>query len=283
MVNPSPSSQAKVALITGASSGIGYELAKLFLNDGYCVVLVARRLEALQKAAQTLASTSTRTVTTLAADLSQPSAPEEIVAELHRRNLRIQVLVNDAGFGLYGHFANTDLATELKMIQVHVTALTHLTKLLLPDLIKSEGGKILNVASLAAFQPGPLSAVYAASKAYVLSFSEALANELRGRGVSVTTLCPGPTPTAFQQRAGVGLARLSRGNLMSAEAVARIGYRGLMRGKHVVIPGWTNRGWVLMTRILPRHLVVQLAQKVQESRQFVEGGSQDRQARAVGP
>ena len=255
-----------VALITGASSGIGYELAKLFVQDGYHVVLVARRTEALQHAAQRLKKTSAAAVTVLSRDLSQPKAPEEIVAELKRQNLCVSVLVNNAGFGLHGPFTRTDLATELEMIQVHITALTHLTKLLLPGFMQRGCGKILNVASAAAFLPGPLMAVYSATKAYVLLFSEALANELRGSGVSVTALCPGPTLTGFQERAGIGLARLMRGNLMSAAAVAQIGYHGLMRNKTVVIPGWSTRLGALALRLLPRNTAAQVARMIQESR-----------------
>ncbi|MBI3021739.1 MAG: SDR family oxidoreductase [Candidatus Omnitrophica bacterium] len=260
---PSP-----VAVITGASSGIGYELSKLFARDGSHVVLIARSADALRNAARTLTQISGATVTTLAADLSRRDAPEEIVTELKRQHLQVHALVNNAGFGLHGSFMKTDLTTELAMIQVHVATLTHLTKLLLPDLVQTHG-KILNVASIAAFQPTPLMAVYAATKAYVLSFSEALANEVRELGVSVTALCPGPTPTGFQQRAGMGLSRLTQGNLMRAETIAWLGYRGLMRKQAVVVPGWKNHLSVWTLRLLPRNLGVRLARTVQESRRAV--------------
>ncbi|MDP3723131.1 MAG: SDR family oxidoreductase [Candidatus Omnitrophota bacterium] len=257
-----------VVVITGASSGIGYELSKLFARDGFHVVLIARSADALHNAARTLTQVSRATVTTLAVDLSRRDAPEEIVTELKRQHLQVHALVNNAGFGLHGSFMKTDLTTELAMIQVHVAALTHLTKLLLPDLAQTHG-KILNVASIAAFQPTPLMAVYAATKAYVLSFSEALANEVRELGVSVTALCPGPTPTGFQQRAGMGLSRLTQGNLMRAETIAWLGYRGLMRKQAVVVPGWKNQLGVWTLRLLPRKLGVRLARTVQESRRSV--------------
>ena len=266
-------SQPKVAppavvVITGASSGIGYELAKLFARDGYHVVLIARQVDALHHAARTLTRISGATVTTLATDLSRRDAPEEIVTELKRQHLQVHALVNNAGFGLHGSFVKTDLTTELAMIQVHVATLTHLTKLLLPDLVQTHG-KILNVASIAAFQPTPLMAVYAATKAYVLSFSEALANDVREWGVSVTALCPGPTPTGFQQRAGMGLSRLTQGTLMSAQTIAWMGYRGLMRNQAVVVPGWKNQLCVWGLRLVPRNFMVRLARTVQESRRPV--------------
>jgi len=262
---------SKVVVITGASSGIGYELAKLFAQDGYHLVLIARRSEPLLKAAASLTQRYGATIIPVVKDLSQPEAAQEIVAELKRLNLHVHALVNNAGFGLHGSFASTDLTTELGMIQVHVTTLTCLTKLLLPDLIHARG-KILNVASASAFQPTPLMAVYAATKAYVLSFSEALVNEVRERGVSVTALCPGPTPTEFQQRAGMGLSRLTKGNLMPAETIARMGYRGLMRNKAVVIPGWRTRGCLFALRVLPRSVALRLARRIQESRTPVATG-----------
>lgn len=257
----------QTVLITGASSGIGLELAKLFARDGYQLVLVARSRDALLYVAGMLKETYGVSATVIPTDLSNASAPAQLVAELRQRQMSIAILVNNAGFGTYGPFATTNLAAELEMMQVNMVSLTHLTKLLLPDMLRNGRGKILNVASTAAFQPGPLMAVYYASKAYVLSFSEALANEVRGSGVSVTALCPGPTPTGFQQRSGMQSSRLLRGNLTGVERVAQEGYRGLMRGATVVIPGLRNRLLALVVRLLPRTLVTRIVRRIQESRE----------------
>lgn len=253
-------------LITGASRGIGYELAKLFARDGYHLVLVSRSQEALLYAAGILKETYEVPVTVIVNDLSQPLAATEVAAELRARELSIDALVNNAGFGMFGLFIDGDLTTELEMMQLNMVSLTHLTKLLLPPMLQRKRGKILNVASTAAFQPGPLMAVYYATKAYVLSLSEALANELRGTGVTVTALCPGPTPTGFQERSKMQTSRLMTGNLLDAETVARAGYRGLMRGKTVVIPGVRNRLLAFAVRLLPRHVVTRLVRLIQASR-----------------
>jgi short-subunit dehydrogenase len=204
------------------------------------------------------------TVRVLAYDLAQPAVPAQIAARLQQDDLAIEVLVNNAGFATYGPFIATDLATELEMIQVNVVALTQLTKLLLPGMVQRRSGRILNVASTAAFQPGPLMAVYYATKAYVLSFSEALANEVRGSGVRVTALCPGPTRSGFQSRAQMEGSRLVRGELMDAATAARAGYAGLMQGKTVVIPGLRNRLLVEVVRFTPRALVTQVVRRMQE-------------------
>ena len=199
------------------------------------------------------------------ADLSQPRAAEGLVATLDERGLEIDVLVNNAGYALYGAFAETDLADELAMIQVNIVALTHLTKLLVRKMIARKEGRVLNVASTAAFQPGPLMAVYYATKAYVLSFSEALANELAGTGVTVTALCPGPTKTGFQARAQMEESKLVRGKeIMTAETVARAGYAGLMKGKTIVIPGMSNKMMAQAVRFLPRDTVTRLVRNAQE-------------------
>ena len=262
--------QRKTALITGASGGIGYELAKLFAKDGYHIVLVARNREALLYAAGMLRETFEVPVTVMIKDLARPIAPEEIVAELHASGLSIDVLVNNAGFGAWGPFAQTELSAELDMARVNMVAPTQLTKLLLPGMLSRAGGRILNVASTAAFQPGPLMAVYYATKAYVLSWSEALANELRGSGVSVTALCPGPTQTGFHRRAGMHSSRLFH-RTMDAETVAKIGYRGLLRGQTVVIPGFRNRLLALAVRWLPRKTVTRIVRYMQESREPIAG------------
>jgi uncharacterized protein len=252
------------ALITGASSGIGAALAHLFAQNGYDLVVVARGRQALQQLADSLTRAHGVAVTVLPKDLSEPHAPREIAAELRQQDLRIDVLVNNAGFATYGLFAETDLNAELEMMQVNMVALTHLTKLLLPGMIQRGDGKILNVASTAAFQPGPLMAVYYATKAYVLSLSEALSEELRGTGVSVTALCPGPTRSGFQARARMEYSKLVRGTIMDVDTVARAGYRALMRGKTLVIPGMQNWVAAFVVRLLPRNLVAWLAHQAQE-------------------
>src|SRR6266446_5779728 len=225
----------ETALITGASSGIGLELARLFARDGHDLVLVARGAAKLEQLAAELRGQHNVVVRPLAKDLSQPAAPQEVVAELQAASVNVTVLVNNAGFGSYGFFHETDLANDLQMIQVNVTALTALTKLFLKDMTLARRGRILNVASTAAFQPGPLMAVYYATKAYVLSFSEGIANELKGSGVTVTCLCPGPTTTGFEERANLRQSRLFRGPVLDAKTVALAGYRACMRGKTLVI------------------------------------------------
>src|SRR5581483_11195724 len=192
-------SNRKTALVTGASSGIGMEFARLLARDGYHVFLVARSEEPLKVMAREIGS-----ATVLVADLASPDAPRHVFDSAGP----VDILINNAGFGLSGAFAETDLGRELEMIQVNIAALTALTKLFLKPMIERRSGRIVNVASTAAFQPGPLMAVYYATKAYVLSFSEAVADELRGSGVTVTALCPGPTATGFAERAGMTRSRL---------------------------------------------------------------------------
>jgi uncharacterized protein len=257
-----------LALVTGASSGIGWELAKLLAEDGYDLALVARgkKLPSLAKELEAAFSIRAAVVT---ADLAKPDAAGRVLAEAAKRmaGAPIDVLVNCAGLGTHGKFAESDLARELESIAVNVTALTALTKGVLPSMVERKTGKILNVASTAAFQPGPLMAVYYATKAYVLSFSEAIANELDGTGVTVTALCPGPTETEFQKRAGVEKTALFQGPLvMDARRVAKAGYAGLKRGKRLVIPGVLNRLMVQVVRLSPRRMVTAAARRIQETR-----------------
>ena len=255
------------ALVTGASSGIGLELATLLARDRHDLVFVARSRDRLEAIARGLTEEFGVSVTILASDLAQPETPAAIARELAERGLAIDILVNNAGFGVYGPFAETPIEKELEMIQVNVTALTHLTKLLLPGMTQRRRGRILNVASTASFQPGPLMAVYYATKAYVLSFTEALANELAGSGVTVTALCPGPTVTEFQKEAGLEMTRLFRSPLvMQAPEVARAGYEGMLRGKRIVIPGAGNRVLVQALRVSPRRLVTAIARRIQEAK-----------------
>jgi len=255
------------ALVTGASSGIGWEIAKLLAADGYDLVCVARNSKKLQALARDLEAAFHVRAAVVAADLSKPDAPARVLSESAKLVGDVDVLVNDAGFGIYGKFAETDLDQELESIAVNVVALTALTKVVLPAMRSRGSGRILNVASTAAFQPGPFMAVYYATKAYVLSFSEAIANELDGTGVTVTALCPGPTETEFQKRAGVSQTRLFRGPLvMDARRVAQAGYEGMRKGRRVVIPGALNRALVQALRISPRRLVTAMARRIQETR-----------------
>jgi short-subunit dehydrogenase len=249
-----------VALITGASSGIGRALAGLFARDGWDLVLVARDAGKLSEVARELEARHGVRCTVLPADLADPAAPEAIGRSLEERDVVVEALVNNAGFGLRGAFAETDLRRELEMIQVNVVALTHLTKLMLRGMLARGRGKILNLASTAAFVPGPGMAVYYATKAYVLSFSEALGAEIQDRGVTVTVLAPGPTRTGFGASSGAVESNLFKGpNVMDVEPVARAGYDGLMRGKRVVVPGVFNKTLVQSLRVSPRRMITAIA------------------------
>ena len=255
----------KTALITGASFGIGLELARVFAREGYNLVLVARSADKLRQLASELEKAHGTRSLILAVDLTEPGAPAYVLDQTTRADIQVDVLVNNAGFGQYGLFAENDLEDCLRQIQLNVTTLTHLTRLYLPEMIKRESGGILNVASTAAFQPGPLMAVYFATKAYGLHFSEALANELDGSGVTVTALCPGATATEFHKRANATSMNLLKFGSMDARTVAEDGYRALMAGKPVVISGFKN--WLLAqsVRFSPRRLVTAIARKTQEA------------------
>jgi|SRR5579872_2006159 len=246
------------ALVTGASSGIGVDLARELSRDGHNLVLVARRAEPMRALAAEL-KTNVEIVT---ADLSKPGAAAALVVELEARRLAIDVLINNAGLGATGRFDRSDPAKVTEMLQVNVTALTELTRLLLPPMIARKQGRIMLVASTAAFQPGPLMAVYYATKAYVLSFGEAIWFELRGTGVTVTTLCPGPTATNFADAAENNRTVLFKSSMikkMSSAEVARIGYRALKAGKRVAITGASNKISAIGGRLSPRGVVLPLA------------------------
>ncbi|HUL71819.1 MAG TPA: SDR family oxidoreductase [Vicinamibacterales bacterium] len=243
-----------LTVVTGASGGIGEAIARELARRKSDLVLVARSADKLRRLADELARTQGVQTHIVAADLAAPGSAARVVDQL-RAIGRVDVLVNNAGFATFGPFADTDLATEIDEIRLNVETLTELTKRLLPDLLAAKG-KILNVASTAAFQPGPLMAVYYATKAYVLSFSEALWEELRGSGVTVTCLCPGPTRTGFQSRAGQQGLRLLEVGLMDAGAVAQAGVRGLFRGRRVVVPGAANRVGAWIVRISPTRAVL---------------------------
>jgi short-subunit dehydrogenase len=255
----------RTALITGASGGIGFELAKLFASDHYNLVLVARSTEKLNQVATELQRQFGVTVKAVGLDLVAPPAPKFLFDQLQREGLAIDVLINNAGFGGFGEFAEMAEEEILGQIQLNIAALTHLTRLFLPPMLARQSGKIMNVASTAAFQPGPLMAVYYATKAYVLSFSEALANEVAGSGVVLSCFCPGATDTGFAKRAGTENSRLFRKlRPMNAEAVARDGYLGLMAGRTLVISGVQN--WLVAesVRFAPRKIVTAVSRWVAE-------------------
>ncbi|HYP54579.1 MAG TPA: SDR family oxidoreductase [Pyrinomonadaceae bacterium] len=256
----------RVALVTGASGGIGLEIARLLAADGYSLALVARSRDKLERLSEELRERFGVTSRVVTSDLARPEAPREIFAELGADASRVEVLVNNAGFGTYGPFAETNLRAELEMLQVNVAALTHLTKLFLPAMLAARRGRIMQVASTAAFQPGPLMAVYYATKAYVLSLSEALSNELDGTGVTVTALCPGPTETGFVAAAGMNDSKLFDRAVMDARTVAVEGYRGLLAGKAIVIPGLRNNLLARSIGFFPRGLVTKVVRRIQEKR-----------------
>lgn len=251
----------ETVLITGASMGIGREFARIYARRAATLVLVARSADTLAAVQAELMEDPqlTAQIVVIAADLSQPGAAHALFAECEQRCLHIDTLINNAGFGAFGPFADSSITTVHEMITVNIVALTELTHLALTGMRERGSGHILQVASTAAFQPGPLLAVYYATKAYVLSFSSALNQELQGSGVSVTTLCPGPTRTAFNVRAN----RRSTPYAMDAESVARSGYAGLNRGRLVVIPGLRSRVSVALTRCLPRRLLLHIVHALQ--------------------
>jgi short-subunit dehydrogenase len=254
-----------ITLITGASAGIGAALAHEFAAHGHELVLVARREQALGVLADAIAAKGANRPTVLRADLARADAVQEIAEALDQRGLEPDVVVNNAGFGLLGAADELDRAEQLAMIDLDVRALTDLSLAFIDSLKRRRGG-ILNVASIAAFLPGPGMAVYYASKAYVLSFSEALHRELKPKGVRVTVLCPGPVPTEFQARAGMSGDAFPRLLTRSAERVARDAYRSLMQGRRVVVPGSANRVVATMIRLTPHRILLELIARQQRGR-----------------
>lgn len=255
-----------VALVTGASAGIGKELARRFARGGHDLVLTARRADELRALADELRPAGVA-AHVFPADLSDPATPRRLFDEIATAGLTIDVLVNNAGVGVYGPFADASPDRLLAMLRVNVLALTELARLFLPGMVSRGRGRVLNVASTAAFQPGPLMAGYYATKAYVLSLSEALAHELRGTGVTVTCLCPGPTRTEFGAAAAMDGSRLfDSPNVMDAAPVADAGYRATMRGRRVVIPGLWNRLGAFATRFVPRSLLMRVVERIQAKR-----------------
>lgn len=247
--------------------GIGLELARQFAMHGHDLILVARHRDGLEAIAGKLEGEHGISAHVMVADLSDPDAPTALFDEIREAQLQVDFLVNNAGFGLGGEFSDTDMTRELDMIQVNIAALTHLTKLFLPQMLKRRAGRIMQVASTAAFQPGPLMAVYYASKAYVLSFSQALSEELRDSGVTVTALCPGPTATNFAETALISNSRLfTHAGVASASDVARHGYAAMMRGERIAIPSVRDRVMVQAVRIVPRAMVTRIVRVIQQNR-----------------
>jgi short-subunit dehydrogenase len=249
------------ALITGASTGIGREFAYLCAQAGYDVVLVARSEPKLQSLAADIQQKTGRTAYIFARDLSDPAAPKALYDDIICSKITVEVLINNAGFGLLGKFWELDAVEQMQIIQLNIHALTYLSRLFLPLMITNKRGKILNVASTAAFQPIPLFSVYAATKSYVLSFSEALHNEARDHNVAVTCLCPGPTLTDFDKRAGAAaMAKLFEG-AMDARTVAQIGWQALNAGKPLVVAGRKNAIMAFFTRFAPIQMTATMARK----------------------
>jgi short-subunit dehydrogenase len=248
-------SAGETVLITGSSSGIGLELAKCFAADGCKLILIARNSDALERLAEELRLKNKIEAIVLTADLSLLETPKRILHELSAQKIFVDVLVNNAGFGLHDEFVKLPLQRQLEIIQVNVTALTELTGLFLPGMIERKRGGILNVASVAGFLPGPNMAVYYASKAFVLSFTEALAEELRGSGLTVSAFCPGGTETNFSQVAREGKSRMTKTTKMTAGQAARYGHGAFRKNQVVAIPGLQNRFLVFLTRILPRRVI----------------------------
>jgi uncharacterized protein len=265
-MSPPPNSPHRAALITGASSGIGEEIAKRLARAGHDLVLVARREDRLRALGDSVAREHGVRATAIGADLADPSAPGTVARRVRGEGIEVELLVNNAGYAVHGAVVQTPERAELDMLQVNVMALVHLTKLFLPGMVARGRGRVLNVASTAAFIPGPFMAGYYASKAFVVSWSEALASELRGTGVTVTALCPGPTATGFAEAAGVGETGLFRSGVMSAAEVADAAVAGMTGGKPLVIAGARNKLLVFSTRLAPRRALTAIARRLNDLR-----------------
>ena len=248
----------------GASAGIGVDLAECFARDGYDVILTARSEPALREVAERLANTYRVQASTVVQDLGEIGGGAKLAQKIRERGLHVDVLVNNAGYGYAGAFRDSDIQTELGMIDLNDRALVELTHLYWPDMLASRSGGVLNVASTAAFQPGPLMATYYASKAFVLSFSEALWEEARGSGVRVSCLCPGPTTSKFRERAGTDKKKLSRAApSMSSASVAELGYRAWRDNKRVAITGLRNRIMAAAVPFAPRSMLLGIVRNLQ--------------------
>ncbi|QWC22191.1 SDR family oxidoreductase [Bacillus haikouensis] len=254
----------KTVLITGASSGIGLSFSHKFAQDGHDVVLVARSKDKLLSLAEELEGKYSIKAHVIDGDLAKPGASKSIYEQVTAKGIEVDTLINNAGFGLFGEFEQTEINKEVDMIQVNITALTELSKYFGKEMVKRKQGQILNVASTAAFQPGPLMAVYYATKAYVLSFSEALANEWESHGVEVMALCPGATSTGFKDAADLQQSKLFQSGVMTVEEVVDEAYKKMTQKKVVIIPGVKNRLLAGSIRFLPRRMVTKFVRKVQE-------------------
>ncbi len=261
MTQPHP-----LALITGASMGIGVDIAAVLAEKGHDLVLVARSADKLQAVATALGAKHGITAHVLVADLAAPGGADRVADEVLSRGWVLDVLVNNAGYGLFGAVTETDPADELNMIQLNVVALYRLTKRLLPAMVARKRGYIMNVASTAAFFSGPLMAVYYATKNFVLAFSEGLDEELKGSGVHVSCLCPGPTESEFRKRAGSGRSKLSNRGQVPSRPVAEAGVAGMFAGKRLVIPGAKNRFETSIPRLLPRTMMAGIVHNTQAAK-----------------
>jgi len=256
--------EGQTALITGASMGIGVDLAECFAEDGYDLILTARSESALKDVADKLADKYKIKATPIALDLGAPGAGRKLAGEIAARGLSVDVLVNNAGYGTAGAFSGSDEANQLGMIDLNVRALVELTHVYWPTMLANNRGGVLSVASTAAFQPGPLMAVYYASKAFVLSFSEALWREAQGTGVHVSVLCPGPTVSNFRERAGTGKTKLKNlGMPMGSAPVARMGYRAFQKNQRVMITGFRNRMLARLGPYMPRKMLLDTVYNIQ--------------------
>jgi len=255
-----------VALVTGASGGIGFDLAHVFAENGYDLVVSARSEGELKDLAADLQQKHGTEMLVIPGDLSRPEFPPLIFERMQEAGIELDVLVNNAGYAAYGYFTELDLDRQLRMIRLNAEAVVHLTGLILPGMVARGRGKILNLASLAGFQGGPLMAAYYATKAFVLHYSEALAFECRGSGVTVTALCPGFTASGFEARAGMKPSLLHWIGAMDSRRVAEAGFAGLMAGKKMIIPGFLNKIWVLVPRLFPRSLVSAIVYNLQVER-----------------
>ncbi len=254
----------KTALITGASSGIGLELAHVFAQNGHNLVLVARSTGILRELASQLGKQYGITVHVFSKDLGHYQAAAEIFEACQQQGIQVDYLVNNAGFGDFSFFHQSSWAKQEQMINLNITALTYLTRLFVDGMVLRKYGKIMNVASTAAFQPGPTMSVYYATKAYVLSFSEALSNELKDHGITVTALCPGGTESGFQDKASLQESKLVKGKkLPSSKEVAIYGYNAMMKGKTVAIHGLMNAILANAVRFMPRSMVLKIVRNIQ--------------------
>lgn len=253
----------KTALVTGASSGIGLEFAKILAKNGYNLVIVSQNSDKLDQARSELSKIDNANVIAIVKDLSKDHSADEVFQIVNNQRIVIDALINNAGFGDHGRFSETNWEKENSMIHLNIIALTRLTKLFLPQMIENKNGKIVNVASTAAFQAGPFMSVYYATKAYVLYFSEAIANELKGSGVSVTTLCPGGTKSGFQDTSNVnGIRFIKNSKLATTKEVAKYGYESMLKGKAVAIHGFKNKVMAFLVRFVSRKYATNMAGKL---------------------